>query len=128
MHEPKRWSVEEIRALRRRYSGEGDAELAEAFGCSVAELEAKAAELALAKDKRKFRGRPMPRWTADELVELRRDYAHTPNVELAKRFGRSLKSVNSKAHGLGLKKSEDHLVSMGRRNVAQREDRRDRET
>lgn len=123
----KIWSVEEVRSLRRRFSRTPDAELAQIFGCDEDAVRAKAEELALSKDKRAFKGRPMPRWTATEIAELRQDYANTPNVTLARRFRRSVKSVNSKAHGLGLRKDSERLASMGRENVAMREDRRKRE-
>jgi len=121
----KPWSVEEIRSLRRSYSRTDNAELARLFECDEDEIRRKAAELALAKDKLVFRGRPMPRWTEEQIEELRRDYAHTPNVELARRFGRSVKSVNSKAHGLKLRKDPERLVVMGRENVSKRKDRRE---
>jgi len=41
-------------------------------------------------------------------------------VELARRLGRSVKSVVSKAHNLGMKKSDDRLREMGRENVSVR--------
>ena len=119
----KPWSVDEIRSLRRQYSRTGDADLARLFSCSEDEIRTKAEELALSKDKRTFKGRPMPRWTEQQIEELRRDYPNTPNVELARRFRRSVKSVNSKAHGLGLKKDPARLAEMGRENVAKRPDR-----
>lgn len=119
----KVWSVEEIRALRRRYSRATDGELARLFSCDEGDIRGKADELALSKDKRTFKGRPMPRWTSAQIEELRRDYPNTPNVELARRFRRSVKSVNSKAHGLALKKDPARLADMGRENVAKRQDR-----
>jgi hypothetical protein len=62
----------------------------------------------------------MPRWRNDELELLRRDYPVQSNLELARRLGRSVKSVVSKAHHLGLKKSSERLRSMGRENVSLR--------
>ena len=59
----------------------------------------------------------MPRWKAEELAILRQDYAVESNLEIARRLGRSVKSVVSKAHHLALKKSDDRLREMGRENV-----------
>ncbi len=122
----KVWGFDEAKALRRQYSRTSDAELARIFSCNESDIASKAAELAISKDKRSFKGRPMPRWTEEQIEELRRDYTHTRNVDLARRFGRSVKSVNSKAHGLGLRKDPARLVNMGRENVAKRRDRTER--
>lgn len=80
----------------------------------------------LSKDKafvRRRHGEPstrMPRWRAEELDVLREDYPNQSNVDLARRLGRSVKSVVSKAHHLGLSKSSDRLREMGRENVSAR--------
>lgn len=120
---PATWSPDEVLALRRRYSRTPDAELATALGKTSEDVATKARELALAKDKKEFKGRPMPRWTPEQIAELRRDYGTTSNLEFARRFGRSVKSVNSKAHHLKLRKDAARLESMGRENVALRRDR-----
>ena len=44
------------------------------------------------------------------------------NLELARTLGRSVKSVVSKAHNLGLKKDRERLRQMGRENVRLRYD------
>ena len=62
----------------------------------------------------------MPRWTQEELDLLKREYATQSNLEIAQRLGRSVKSVVSKAHHLGLKKSTERLRDMGRENVSLR--------
>ena len=41
-------------------------------------------------------------------------------TEAARRLGRSVKSVVSKAHHLGLRKNPERLVEMGRENVGLR--------
>jgi len=75
---------------------------------------------------RKLRGGPgtrMPRWRMEELEFLQEVYATLPNLEIARRLGRSVKSVVSKAHQLSLEKSADRLREMGRENVSARYDR-----
>ena len=62
----------------------------------------------------------MPRWAAEELEALKRDYARRSNLEIARRLGRSVKSIVSKAHHLRLKKSFERLRDMGRKNVSLR--------
>ena len=80
----------------------------------------------MAKDKafiRKISGEAstrMPRWSHEELEALRREYPVESNLEIARRLDRSVKSVVSKAHNLGLKKSSERLRRMGRENVSLR--------
>ena len=62
----------------------------------------------------------MPRWRPEDVEQLRAMYPDTPNLDIAKALDRTLKSVVSKAHDLGLKKSPDRLRDMGRENVALR--------
>ena len=59
----------------------------------------------------------MPRWSDEEVVKLREMYGTGSNLEIAQALSRSVKSVVSKAHNLGLKKSSDRLQEMGRQNV-----------
>ena len=118
-----RWSREENANLRRLYGTRSDADLAAIFGRSVEAVERQARKLCLAKDKafvKRVAGEGatrMPRWTDEELVMLRECYARTPNLEIAQRLGRSVKSVVSKAHHMGLKKELERLQEMGRENV-----------
>ncbi len=51
---------------------------------------------------------------------LKDSYASQSNFEIARRLGRSVKSVNSKAHHLGLEKASERLREMGRQNVSVR--------
>lgn len=109
-----------VNKLKERYGTTDDATLAKELGISVAEIEFLATQLALGKDKRHFKNQRMPRWTASELDKLRDLYPSTPNVEIARQLGRTTKSVVSKAHKLGLKKTAERLEEMGRQNVKER--------
>lgn len=120
------WTREEVAEFKRIYGTRTDDDLSRIFGRSVEEIERVALEHALAKDKafvRKLRGEAatqMPRWKDEELEVLKRDYPVLSNLEIAQALGRSVKSVVSKAHHLGLKKSSERLRRMGRENVSLR--------
>jgi hypothetical protein len=62
----------------------------------------------------------MPRWDSEAIEKLRQIYPTTPNLEIARQLQRSVKSVVSKAHNLGLKKEAERLREMGRENVSLR--------
>ncbi|MAW62325.1 MAG: hypothetical protein CMJ94_16035 [Planctomycetes bacterium] len=120
------WTAEDIQALKRHYGTRTDEDLVVILGRPIREIDAKAAEYCLAKDKsfqrRKGNGERvrMPRWRPEDVEQLRAMYPDTPNLDIAKALDRTLKSVVSKAHDLGLKKSPDRLRDMGRENVALR--------
>jgi hypothetical protein len=120
------WDREELAELKRIYGTRTDEDLARIFGRPASEIARVAGEHALAKDKafvRKLVGKAatrMPRWRSGELDVLRRDYPAQSNLDLARTLGRSVKSVVSKAHHLGLKKSTERLQEMGRENVSLR--------
>ena len=120
------WTRGEIARLKRIYGTRSDEDLARIFGRREDEIRRLAKEHALAKDKaftRKVKGEAstrMPRWSQDELAFLRRHYSTWANLDIAKRLNRSVKSIVSKAHNLGLKKSSERLRSMGRENVSLR--------
>jgi hypothetical protein len=120
------WARAEIAEFKRVFGTRTDEDLARIFERSVDEIRRLALEHGLRKDKafmRKLRGEPasrMPRWKGEELELLRKTYAVESNLEIARRLGRSAKSVVSKAHHLGLKKSDDRLRAMGRENVSVR--------
>lgn len=109
--------------LRRTYGAESDSKIGKRLDRQAADVAAKAVELALAKDRRLFRGTHMPRWTEEEIRFLRREYAATSNVGIARRLGRSAKSVASKGRSLGLEKSDERIVEAGREAVRLRRDR-----
>lgn len=115
------WTLDELALLRLRYGSWENVKLSAALDRDLDEIEAKASELALAKNKAAFVGtRRMPRWPAPDLERLRELYPTTPNLELARQFGRSVKSVTSKASTLRLRKGPEQLEHMGRANRALR--------
>ena len=120
------WPREDLAEFKRIYGTRVDDDLVRIFGRSLAEIQRVAGQHALAKDKafvRKLAGEAstrMPRWREEELELLRRDYPTRSNLDLARALNRSVKSVVSKAHHLGLKKSTDRLREMGRENVSLR--------
>lgn len=121
-----RWTRDETNEFRRLYGTRSDEDLALIFGRTVDAVKRLAQRYCLAKDKayvKRMAGRGatrMPRWSDQELDILRRLYPNTPNLELARRLNRSVKSVVSKAHHLDLKKDAERLREMGRENVALR--------
>ena len=120
------WTREDVAELKRIFGSRTDEDLSLVFGRRVAEIQRFSAELGLAKDKafmRKLRGdhsTRMPHWRAEEVETLRVLYAGHSNHEIARRLGRSVKSVISKANNLGLQKSCERLEAMGRENVQRR--------
>lgn len=120
------WTREEMAEFKRIYGTRTDEAISRIFGRSVEDVRALAEEFALAKDKafvRRVSGESstrMPRWTTEELELLKREYPLQPNLKIARKLGRSVKSVVSKAHNLGLKKSSERLRQMGRENVSLR--------
>jgi len=121
-----RWTRDETRRFKRIYGSRSDDHLAVIFSRSVTAVKRHAESLRLAKDKaflKRLQGRGttrMPRWSKQELEMLERLYPSTPNLEIAAKLERSVKSVVSKAHHLGLKKEMERLREMGRQNVSQR--------
>jgi hypothetical protein len=111
---------EQVQQLKLLYGRRSDRELAQYFGVTISHIEDTARSLALGKDKATFKGRRMPRWTHEQLAMLIDLYADTDNLEIARRVGRTVKSVASKAHQLKLKKSVSRLEQMGRQNVSRR--------
>jgi len=124
------WTQEEIADLKRLYGTRTDEDIAVIFGRPTSSITRKADELCLAKDKafvRRRSGSPatrMPRWSSEEIEVLRRYYPDHSNLEIAQKLNRSVKSVVSKAHNIGLKKNRHRLQEMGRQNVSLRYGRR----
>jgi hypothetical protein len=121
-----RWSREDTLNFKRIYGRRSDEHLGVIFGRTREEIVRHADRLRLAKDKAFVRRQNgsgstrMPRWSQDELDYLRRNYPVASNIEIAQHLGRSVKSVISKAHYIGLKKTEERLREMGRENVSLR--------
>lgn len=117
------WTRIEIRQLKQLYGTRTDEDLSLIFARSVEDVRRAAQEYRLSKDKAfvsKLHGKTstrMPRWTAAELALLEQSYPSQSNLEIARQLGRSVKSVISKAHHLGLEKSLARLRKMGRDNV-----------
>lgn len=114
----------QVNDFKRFYGGVPDDDLVAYFGLTRERLHEAAERFMLSKDKAlmaKMRVKTaMPRWSDHDIEELRRMYADTSNLELARLLGKSVKSVVSKAHNLGIKKSPEYLRAMGRENVVGR--------
>lgn len=121
-----RWTQEEIAEFKRLYGTRTDEDLAVIFGRTIESVKRLGARYCLAKDKafvRKLTGSSatrMPRWSTSEIEALMEMYSTAANLDIAARLNRSVKSVVSKAHNLGLKKEADRLREMGRENVGMR--------
>jgi len=121
-----RWTQEEIAEFKRLYGTRTDEDLAVIFGRTIESVKRLGARYCLAKDKafvRKLTGSSatrMPRWNSPEIEVLKEIYPTVANLDIAARLNRSVKSVVSKAHNLGLKKEADRLREMGRENVGMR--------
>lgn len=126
MRRDEGWTCDEIAEFKRIYGRRTDKDLSRIFGRAEDEICQIADEHALAKDKafiRKLNSEAstrMPRWAAEEIEVLKHDYPQHSNLEIARKLGRSVKAVVSKAHHLRLKKSLERLREMGRKNVSLR--------
>lgn len=126
------WTADEIGEFKRLYGTRTNEDLAILFSRRLEDIRRQAKELCLSKDKaflRRLRGgreaTRMPRWTSSELALLTDQYPRCSNLEIAQQLQRSVKSVVSKAHHLGLKKDPVRLKEMGRENVSLRYRRRE---
>lgn len=121
-----RWTQEEIAEFKRLYGTRTDEDLAVIFGRSIDAVKRLGARYCLAKDKafvRRLTGSSatrMPRWSAEEIALLTTIYPLEANLDIAQKLNRSVKSIVSKAHNLGLKKADERLEEMGRENVSLR--------
>ncbi len=120
------WTRDELIHFKRIFGSRSDEDVSLIFGRSLKAVRALAEQLRLAKDKAFIRKRNgqgatrMPRWSDEELLLLRQSYPSTANLEIARRLGRSVKSVVSKAQHMGLRKDPVRLQEMGRENVSVR--------
>lgn len=120
------WTSADLQALKRFYGTRATEDVSLILGRPVERIEEKAQELRLAKDKgyqrRAGKKTPvrMPRWRPEEVEQLRKLYPDHDNLSIAQHLERTVKSVVSKAHDLGLRKSSDRLRDMGRQNVRAR--------
>jgi len=122
----REWTSKDVQQLKRFYGTRDSKDVSVILGRPIERIEAKAEELCLAKDKGYQRRRGsgtsvrMPRWRPEEIEKLRKLYPDEDNLAIATQLNRTVKSVVSKAHDLGLKKSEGRLREMGRENVRAR--------
>jgi hypothetical protein len=79
-----------------------------------------AAKQKLRGPKRNGSPQKRPRWDESDLRVFFKLYAKASNLELARRFGRSVQAVASLGHAMGLKKHPLRLLIMGRHNIARR--------
>ena len=118
------WTRESLATIKKFYGSRTNIDLELILGMPAKQIEEKAAELSMAKDK-KFSsstigtsaGTRMPRWTAEDVETLKRMHGTASNGEIAQHLGRTTKSITSKANALGLYKTAEHLRQMGRDNV-----------
>lgn len=114
------WTPDQLLILRDNFGSKDDAWLRYFIGLEVPEINRKARELVLRKNKSVYHGLPMPRWTDRQVEILRELYPVNSNQAIAIRLKRSVKSVLYKAHQLRLKKDPERLEVMGRQNRALR--------
>jgi len=134
MAKSRPWTADDVQELKRMFGTRENRDLVMILGRPESDIDEKARELCLAKDKG-FRRRTgtttgrtrMPRWSAEHIELLKAEYQTKSNLVLAKKLGRSVKSVVSKAHDLGLKKDAERLRNMGRENVNLRYNRDQRD-
>lgn len=116
-------NLDRIQAFKAAYGTRTDKQLAHQFRTSVSEVRRLARQFRLSKDKKRFPGQTMPRWTDTEIQTLKELYPDRPTVEVAKTLGKSTRAVASRAHRLGLVKNEERMSEMGIENVSLRRDR-----
>ncbi len=120
------WTSADLQTLKRCYGTRASEDVSLILGRPVERIEEKAKELRLAKDKgfqRRHGGGGsvrMPRWKPEEIEMLKELYPDYDNHSIAVMLNRTVKSVVSKAHDQGLKKSSSRLRTMGRENVRAR--------
>ncbi len=118
------WTREDLAKIKKFYGSRGNYELRIILGMPESQIEAKAKEMCLAKDKKfvssnnvSAASTPMPRWTKEDTAALVRMHGTASNAQIAQHLERTTKAVTSKANSLGLKKTTEHLRKMGRDNV-----------
>ena len=121
------FSQDDVARFKRLYGTRRDEDLAIIFGRRLDDIQRQARTLCIAKDKAFIRrtgpaekSTRMPRWGTSDLELLRELYPIHSNLDIAQRLQRSVKSVVSKAHNLGLRKDPARLKEMGRENVSLR--------
>lgn len=117
MNEQRHWTLYEIDILRERYPTTDTRLLARDMGRSITGVQRKAQDLGLRKVVPQ-RGGSFRRWSDEDLEFLREHYATMITDTLAKKLGRSVRTVYSTAAELGLRK--DRVTTDAMRSAAMR--------
>jgi len=113
------WTPEIVQQFRRDYPNHTDDELCKMYETNHLKVQQLQVDYCLGKNKRTLPGVvTMPRWTDDQLKTLKEMYTDNDNIIIAKKLGKTVKSVVSKAFFLGLKKSKTQLTKIAKKNVA----------
>lgn len=116
-NEQRHWTLYEIDELRERYPTTDTRQIARDMGHSITGVQRKAQDLGLRKVVPQ-RGGSFRRWSDEDLEFLREHYATMITDTLAKKLGRSVRTVYSTAAELGLRK--DRVTTDAMRSAAMR--------
>lgn len=116
-NEQRHWTLYEIDELRERYPTTDTRQIARDMGRSITGVQRKAQDLGLRKVVPQ-RGGSFRRWSDEDLEFLREHYATMITDTLAKKLGRSVRTVYSTAAELGLRK--DRVTTDAMRSAAMR--------
>lgn len=116
-NEQRHWTLYEIDELRERYPTTDTRQIARDMGRSITVVQRKAQDLGLRKVVPQ-RGGSFRRWSDEDLEFLREHYATMITDTLAKKLGRSVRTVYSTAAELGLRK--DRVTTDAMRSAAMR--------
>lgn len=114
------WTTDETALLKDLYPSRRNRDLEVCLSRRSEEIERRALELCLRKDKARPRRSAqvrMPRWSDGEIAQLRTLYPTMQNLDIARVIGRSVTSVANKAHQLGLKKCSETRQRIGAANA-----------
>lgn len=113
----KIWTQKEEDFLKKHYRKMGGEELAKKFDVSPEAVRKKEKRLGLIREhprlkkKKKIVPSPPRKWTEEEERYLQEHYLEEPNIELAKRFRTTLRSVEKKLWRMGLKRRQKGVDS-----------------
>ena len=106
----RRWTLAEVRILKRYYSTRSTREVAAMLPRTAAAVGGKARTLGLYKQSQQW-------WTPEEIKRLKKYYPNMSNCRLAEKMGRTTKSVATKAYTLGLHKTKKYLRRVARKSA-----------
>lgn len=116
-NEQRHWTLYEIDELRERYPTTDTRQIARDMERSTTSVQRKAQDLGLRKIVPR-RGASFRRWSDEDLEFLRTHYATMITDTLAKKLGRSVRTVYATAAELGLRK--DRVTTDAMRSAAMR--------